>query len=289
MAYKTILVHVDNGKHCPARVQIAVELAARFQAYLVGLYALTQSDGPAGRLIAIGPDIVEQQKQRAAEQAAAARATFDSAVRKGGIPGAEWRASSDDAAATVALHARYADLVVLGQQEPEGDSGVDDLFARRAVLASGRPVLMVPYIGGAATLGKRILLAWNATREASRAATDALPFLHAAEQVTAMAVRPKPISHGELPGADIALYLARHGVRVEVDIEEAQDIDVGNVLLSRAADLSSDLIVMGAYGHSRFSELVLGGATRTMFESMTVPVLMSHEPHGPRTPVRPYV
>jgi nucleotide-binding universal stress UspA family protein len=141
---------------------------------------------------------------------------------------------------------------------------------------AGRPVLVVPYIGPSGTLGKRVLLAWNATREATRAATDALPFLQAADEVLVVLVKPHSISHGEVPGADIGLYLARHGVHVKVETIEGVDIDAGNLLLSRAADLSSDLIVMGAYGHSRFSELVLGGVTRTMFESMTVPVLMSH-------------
>jgi len=276
MTYKTILVHVDGGKRCPARVQTAVELAVRFEAHLVGLYAMTRGYGPASRMVVTGPEIVEQQRRLAAEQARQAQATFDGAVRMGGLARAEWRASSDDAIAAVALNARYADLVVLGQPEPEGDSGVDPVLPRRAVLAAGRPVLVVPYIGPASTLGKRVLLAWNATREATRAATDALPFLQSADEVTVVVVRPAGASHGEVPGADVATYLARHGVRVKVDTIEAQEVDAGSLLLSHAADLSSDLIVMGAYGHSRFSELVLGGATRTMFESMTVPVVMSH-------------
>ena len=121
-----------------------------------------------------------------------------------------------------------------------------------------------------------MLLAWNATREATRAATDALPFLQAADEVWVVMVKPSSASHGELPGADVGAYLARHGVRVKVEAIEGAEVDAGNQLLSRAADRSSDLIVMGAYAHSRFSEMVLGGATRTMLESMTVPVLMSH-------------
>ena len=276
MTYKTILVHVDGGKRCPARAQIAVELAVRFEAHLVGLHAMTTGYGLPSRMVVTGPDIIAQQRQLAVEQAKQAQAMFEDAVQKSGLDGAEWRVSSEDAIAAVALNARYADLVVICQPEPEGDSGIDQAFARRAVLAAGRPVLVVPYIGPASTLGKRIMLAWNATREATRATTDALPFFQSADEVAVVVVRPGGAPHGEVPGADVALYLARHGVRVKVDTVEAQEVDAGNLLLSHAADLSSDLIVMGAYGHSRFGELVLGGATRTMFESMTVPVVMSH-------------
>jgi len=276
MTYKTILVHVDSGRRCPARIQLAAELAVRFDAHLAGLYALTAGYGPASPMIVSRAEIVEGQRQRAAKQAGEVQAMFGDAVQKGGLTRAEWRVSSDDAIAAMALHARYADLVVIGQPEPEGDSGVDAAFAHRAVLAGGRPVLVVPYIGPAATLGKRVLLAWNATREATRAMTDALPLLQSADEVAVVMVRPRGASHGEVPGADVGVYLARHGVRVKVDSIEAPEVDAGNLLLSQAADLSSDLIVMGAYGHSRFGELVLGGATRTIVESMTVPVVMSH-------------
>ncbi|HTR59345.1 MAG TPA: universal stress protein [Casimicrobiaceae bacterium] len=276
MTYKTILVHVDNGKRSPARVEVAAELAGRFDAHLVGLHAVTPPEARAYRTIAAGPAVIEDQRQRGLEQAKQAETLFRRAVDKAGVRDAEWRASSGDPVAGAALHSRYADLVVLGQPDLQDDSDVEPAFAQRLVLMAGRPALVVPYIGPASTLGKRVLLAWSATREATRAATDALPFLQAADEVWVVIVRPSRASHGELPGADIGLYLARHGVKVQVEAIEGTEIDAGNQLLSRAADRSSDMIVMGAYGHSRFSEMVLGGATRKIFESMTVPVLMSH-------------
>jgi nucleotide-binding universal stress UspA family protein len=144
------------------------------------------------------------------------------------------------------------------------------------VLAAGRPVVILPSVGTFATLGRRILVAWNPSREATRAVTDAIPLLRLADLVHVMAVNPKATEHGTVAGADIGLYLARHGVRVEIKTDHGAEIDVGNELLSRAADLDADLIVMGGYGHSRLKEWVLGGATRTILESMTVPVLMSH-------------
>ena len=139
-------------------------------------------------------------------------------------------------------------------------------------------MLVVPYAFERRPVGRRVLVAWNASREAARAVSDALPLLKRAGQVDVVAFEPgkSGAAHGEEPGADIALYLARHGVKVTVSRVDAPDLDVGNQLLSRAFDLSADLIVMGAWGHSRLRELVLGGVTRTVLESMTVPVLMAH-------------
>ena len=121
-----------------------------------------------------------------------------------------------------------------------------------------------------------MLVAWNASREATRALTDSIPLLREAETVHVIAFDPAAAPHGEVPGADIGLYLARHGIKVTVSQQTAPDVDVGNQLLSRAADLNADLIVMGAWGHSRLHELVMGGVTQTILRSMTVPVLMSH-------------
>jgi nucleotide-binding universal stress UspA family protein len=146
----------------------------------------------------------------------------------------------------------------------------------QVVLSSGRPVLVVPYIGWTKTLGERITIAWDGGRESARAVADALPLLKKAKAVTVLVINPEKGNHGEEPGADIALHLARHGVNAEVRRARFDDVDTGNAILSQVADLSSDLLVMGAYGHSRLRELVIGGVTRTIFEEMTVPVLMSH-------------
>jgi nucleotide-binding universal stress UspA family protein len=276
MAYKTILVHLDSGKRSAARLELGIRLAKAFDAHLVGLHALTVVRLPAYAAVEAGPRVAEEQRRRATEYAVEAEKAFRGAVDRAGVPGAEWRSSFDDALDAVTLHARYADLVLIGQPEAEGGSGVDPSFAHRLVLVAGRPVLVMPYAGEFAAVGKRVLLAWNASREATRATTDALPFLKAADKVVVAPVKPDRAAHGEAPGTDIGLYLSRHGVRVEVAAIQGTDLDAGNALLSRAADLSIDLIVMGGYGHSRMSELILGGVTRTMLESMTVPVLMSH-------------
>jgi nucleotide-binding universal stress UspA family protein len=276
MTYKTILVHLDDGKRAALRLEIAIRLARRFEAHLVGLHALTVAPLPSYAIAEGGQTVIELQRRVAAEAAQRGEAMFRRAVDGAGLSGAEWRASPNDAGGVVPVHARYADLVVIGQPNGDDGSGVEPVFAHRLVMAVGRPVLAIPYAGKFDTLGKRVLVAWSATRESMRAVTDSIPMLRGADEVNVVTVNAEGGPHGDVPGADIALYLARHGVRVKVANVRGAEIDTGSQLLSYAADLSSDLIVMGAYGHARVAELVLGGVTRTIFGAMTVPVLMSH-------------
>ncbi len=277
MACKTILVHIDAGKRCPARIEIAIALARQYDAHLIGLNALTSVELPGYMLAGVGgASIAEIRKRNTDELTASAKAVFSKAVSAAGLTTAEWRESGRDAVDAVTLHGRYADLIVIGQPWAEDSSGVGSGFAERVALEAGRPVLMVPYAGNFRTVGKRIFVGWNGSREATRAITDAIPFLQRAESVQVIVINPQAGEHGAMPGSDIALYLARHGVNVEVFMDNADQKDVGNEILSRAADFGADLIVMGAYGHSRFTEMVMGGASRTVIDSMTVPVLLSH-------------
>ncbi|MBE0622113.1 MAG: universal stress protein [Burkholderiales bacterium] len=276
MNYKTILVHIDSGKRCPVRVEVAIRLAQQHDAHLVALNALPPFEPPGYVMAEMGPAILDTQKHAAAAEMARTEREFNNQASAAGLRNVEWRTAIDDPVDAMTLHARYADLVVIGQTDRADGSNMAANFPERLVLSAGRPVLILPSVGSFATIGKRILVAWNATREATRALTDAIPMLRLAETVNVMAVNPRRGEHGKVPGADIGLYLARHGVRVEVKTDQGAEIDVGNELLSRAADLDSDLIVMGGYGHSRLKEWVLGGATRTILESMTAPVLMSH-------------
>ena len=181
-----------------------------------------------------------------------------------------------DPAAAVRLSARYADLVVAGQPEAEDEGELRGL-ADELTLSAGRPVLFVPYAGKFEKVGERVLVAWDGGREAARAVSDALPFLQRAKAVEVAVFDPERSSrHGQEPGADIGLYLSRHGIKVQVARQSGAGFDVGAQILSRAADTSADLIVMGGYGHARVRELVLGGVTRSLLQAMTVPVLMSH-------------
>lgn len=279
MAYKTILVHLDASKAVSARLDIAFALAQKFDAHVAGLYALTLVSAPQWALTVAGPTLVQARAKAESDLRQGAHALWDAAVRRSNWGKVEWRSSEADALEAMALHARYADLVIIGQHDPGDDtSGVAAGFQQRLPLLAGRPVLAIPYARDKRPVGENVLVAWNASREATRAVTDALPLLRNAKKVHVASFNPSRIggAHGEVPGADIALYLSRHGVNTAVSQYQAADIDVGSDLLSRASDLDVDLIVMGAFGRSRYAELVLGGVTRTLLESMTVPVLFAH-------------
>lgn len=176
------------------------------------------------------------------------------------------------------MQARYCDLIVVGQHDPREPSPVvmPD-FPQYVVLNSGRPVLITPYAGRYETIGNRVLIGWDGSMAATRAVTSALPLLRRAQLVEVAAINAGAQSNGQppTPGSELAVYLARHQVKVDVLLQESAH-DAGSALLSLAAERNSDLLVMGGYGHSRFREILLGGVTRTVLESMMLPVLMSH-------------
>ncbi|MGF1640046.1 MAG: universal stress protein [Rhodospirillales bacterium] len=278
MAFKDILVHVDSTARCPARVDAAIALAAAHGAHLTGLYVLTYPRIPGYVRGQISEDILRHQAEAIVGAAAVAEQQFNDAVARAGING-EWRLVEGDAVPVLSLHGRYADVVVVGQRDPAGEEGsFDPTMPDQLILALGRPVLAVPFVGDYPVVGRRVMVAWDAGRAATRAVNDALPLLVEAKRVVVMAVNPKggEEGHGEIPSADICLHLARHGVKAEAAHVYADDIAVGDMLLSRAADDGIDLIVTGCYGHARWRELVLGGVTRHLLAHMTMPVLMSH-------------
>ncbi|MEC5218295.1 nucleotide-binding universal stress UspA family protein [Actimicrobium sp. GrIS 1.19] len=289
MSYQTILVHVDATERAQIRIDIAARMAESNDGHLVGL-AATGVSGLFYLPGAIGESNVELTAVLALlqQRAGFALTTFDATVAKTGLRSFERRVSDDEAGAAVSLQARYSDLVVIGQTDPQDASpAVRGDFPEYVVMHGGRPVLVIPYAGRIDSLGKRILVAWDGSMPATRAVTAAIPLLQQAElvQIVIFDAQLDALRQGEQPGADIALYLARHGVNVEVTSHSTDigsrsggtaDIDIGNALLSYATDCSADLIVMGAYTHSRFREILLGGVTSTVLKSMTIPVLMAH-------------
>ncbi len=279
MAYRDLLVQIDDTEACKARVDAAINLAGRFDAHVTGLYLVPEIILPVAAEGYIGADVyadIQRQEQKRAElaldrfrQAAEAQGVeFDTRVDRSVI------ANFPD---VFSVHSRYADLSIIGQTN-HGDTVPSTPEPQDVVLASGAPVLITPFIGAPKGFGGRVMVAWNASREAASAVRSAMPFLEQSQSVDVVTFRPKSGQgkHGDLPGADIALHLTRHGIEVDVQQLNGTDIDVGNALLNHVADRGSDLLVMGGYGHSRLREFVLGGATRTILRSMTVPVLMAH-------------
>lgn len=276
MALKDLLVHLDNGNNAQSRVDIAIELARKHDAHLTGLYVRTRPQVPQFIQAHIGEDILEAQREAIRAGGRKAEKVFVEAAQKAGIS-YEWRDIEDDLFEGIRLHTRHVDLAILGQYEQEtaiGD-GAESLIDR-LVLSAGRPVLIVPYVGEYQTMGSRVMVAWDAGRLAARAINDAIPLMKDAKLVEVLAINPKNGAHGDIPGMDICLHLARHGVKADAEHIISPDVDPGNLLLSRAADQGIDLLVMGAYGHRRLRELVLGGVTHHILKHMTVPVLMAH-------------
>jgi nucleotide-binding universal stress UspA family protein len=273
-AFKDILVIVDTSPSCEARLGLAAALGGRFGAHVTGLFVSPPPvvpaipDGPAAAAL-----LVQREMQILTETRARAHELFTRHAKAPGMT-TEWRVAEGDPGHVATVHARYADLTIVGQVDPEAPTLVPVDAPERIVLGAGRPVLVVPYAGTFKTLGQRALVAWNESREAARAVHDAMPLLEAASKVTALTINAR--DEGDTPSADLAQHLSRHGVHAEASVMTSDDVGVGALLLSRAADLAADLLVMGAYGHSRLREVVLGGATREIFRSMTVPVLMAH-------------
>ena len=281
MTIRDILVHLDQGPGALARIELAARLAQRHAAHLVGLFVV---DVPLPLFIggevggaAVAAELLTELRDAALADANDLEPRFQERLSRDSIPG-EWRQPEGITPAQIALHGRYADLLVVGQGDAQGAGPMPGLAAEAALFGSGRPVLVVPHTWAGGTVGKRVLIAWNASREASRAVHDALPLIAGAESVTVLTINAEATAegHGEEPGADIARHLARHGLKVTARRVAGSEMAAGDIMLNEASDLGADLLVMGAYGHSRLREVVLGGATRTILASMTVPVLLSH-------------
>lgn len=282
MAIRSILVNLDNGKHSRARVAAAAALAIRHDAHLVGLASTGWVVVPADLYGSLGLGAYQAASMRELQVLAQGCVqAFRQQVEQLGVLSHEDRIEMGYPADVMPRAARYCDLAVVTQTDPGDDDNVlrTPHLAQDVLLQSGRPLLVLPY-AGEWTDGPpaRVLVGWNASREAARAIQDAMPLLCEATNVE-VAVFETPedvdLKHGDVPGADIGLWLARHGVKVDVKYV-ATGVAAGEALLSRAADMSADLIVAGGYGHSRLRETVLGGVTRTLLRSSPVPVLMSH-------------
>lgn len=269
---KTILLHLDSSAQAAERVRIARQVADAFEADVVAqpcampaLMRYPYALEGAAEAVAIMQSIDRECRDKAF-------ATFNAAGA--GSPRLHWAEPMSDAPWGFARRALYADLLILGQRNPD-DPAAGELpadFVPSALVECGRPALVIPYAGPVATIGRSILIAWKETPEAARAVSAALPWLGRAQSVHA-------VSYGE--DADASLrslqrYLKAQGVNAAVQHGGPEEGEIGERLLSMAADVSADLLVMGCYGHSRAREWVLGGATRSILQSMTLPVLMSH-------------
>jgi len=273
MAIKDILVHV-GGSSRTGPVALAANLAVQYGAHLAGLHVSVLPDIPPYIEAQLGSDVLDAQARFAKEEVAKAQTLFETATNVNGLS-TQWSVIQGDPVECIQRYGRYTDLVVVGQTNPDEPgfaSGQD--VAGRLVLSLGRPVLTVPSAGHFETVGKRVMIAWDGGRAAARALGDAMTLLQDAEDVTILSVNRDVSGHDT--GLDIAQHLARHGIKAQTQNLEKKGMDTGAMMLSCAKDFGADLVVMGAYGHARWRELVLGGVTQHMLAHMNVPVLMAH-------------
>ena len=296
-ALRDIVVVLDNSAPSETRLATAIALAQQHGAYLTGLSALDlltpprpvvqsrrtpEADTqPASMLMNWGvvqpPDYPEAETL-AAEEAERIEAAFWERLRSSGLQG-DWRMASGKVSETVVCRARHADLVILGQIDPDRPPpAATRQLVEDVLMTSGRPILVIPYVGRFETFSTKILVGWNNSREAARAVSDAIPLLAKAASVTILEASPlgrKP-APDDATSADITRHLGRHGISAETARTVMTNISASDALLSYAADVSAEMLVVGGYGHSRLRELMLGGVTRELLQHMTLPVLMSH-------------
>ncbi|MGE5505248.1 MAG: universal stress protein [Actinomycetota bacterium] len=270
---REILVHVDGGARSRVRIEVAMRLAKRFGSRLTGLFAQVESHRPSA-IARMPSDNLKRAEAEAAE-------LFTDLVETSGLATRWWRLAHGEpghVSSETVFCGRYFDLVVMGQPDPKGTEVPDDLV-EEVVLNSGRPVLVVPHVGPVPTLGERIAVAWNASREASRAVHDAIPMLQAAKSVTVISLRGQDTADATvqvgLPPVDILGHLGEYGIAVAGERLAGEDIGKMDLLLSRVCDLGADLLVMGGHGHYGMS-LLRGSGTRYLLKHMTLPVLLSH-------------
>jgi nucleotide-binding universal stress UspA family protein len=273
---KDLIVNLGLEEKDPAG-DFAVSVADLFGAHVMGVAFAYEPVIPGSVMGGIPPEFIETQRAESEKGARAAISRFEAAAKRAGVS-AESRilnASVAGAADQLGRLGRRFDLTVVGQPRRER-STAEEVIDEGVLFESGRPVIFVPFIQKAGLKLDQVLVCWDGSRAATRAMADAMPFLEKSKKVEVVIVGSGSPKSDEVPGADVGQHLARHGMKVEVKRITSPDIDVASTILSYAADAGSDLIVMGGYGHSRLREFVLGGATRGILESMTVPTLMSH-------------
>ncbi|WP_341702889.1 universal stress protein [Ferrovibrio sp.] len=278
MSYRDIMVHLTLDPRNAERIRYAIGLARRFNARLSGLYTVPPPNVPYYMGEYIPTELIQKQMDEAQKASVTAREAFLATCAGAAV---EHRWLSSDLAPVEALRvlARASDVVIVGQPDPSpADPAAipygTDVLPQELALQAGRPVLAVPHGGPVGDTARSVLVGWNGKREAARAVHDALPLLRAAETVHLVTIAPE--KKGRTPQAEIAELLERHGVRLQAAIVEGNGQKVGMALLAEAKARDAELLVMGAFGHSRLREMVFGGVTETVLGNLDLPVLLSN-------------
>jgi nucleotide-binding universal stress UspA family protein len=275
--FKDILVRLDEGASGSVATGYAVSLARRFGAHIAGLAFAYEPVTPGTLMSGMPATLFEQSRIESEKQARSAIASFEGTAQGASLAYSSHliQAPAGDAFASAAVIARRFDLTVV-RQESDNDEGRQSACIEAVLFGSGRPAIVVPYIHKDEFKADRVLVCWDGGQHAARAIADSLPLLRQSRQIEVVTVAGSDKLGNKVPGADIGAHLARHGLKISVHEIVAPDIGIADAILSHAADMAADFIVMGGYGHSRLREFVLGGVTRTVLATMTVPVFLAH-------------
>lgn len=277
--YRRIAVHLDHGFDCERRTRLALSLAKRHKAELVGIYASAAPPQYYYGESVLMSRTLNVMKELQAQNRAAVQNAFLEAAAAADVP-AVVRAGDTAPSVCVALHARTSDLVIVSQfNRDDVEAAHESEFVEQMLLTAGRPVLVLPSSGDFPTVGARVLFCWDGSREAARALGDATPALRLSSQLIALTMDEGGSSQKDeaTPFEDLATYCVAHGMPAPDHVRrDIKGVGVGSTILNAAADHSADMIVMGAYGHSKLRQWAMGGATASILKSMTVPIMFSH-------------
>ncbi len=280
MSVKTILVALNEVDQCDKLIKTAAMLGQKHQAHIIGMFVIPAAEVYPAVGMELSTQVYAGHRQFYIDHSDEIKEKFDTEMQRQGVQ-SEWRMvdiKSSLVADGVLHHAHQVDLIIAPQKQENSSSGMETDFTERLIMESGRPVLVLPAFGDFPEIGTEVLIGWNGTKEAARAVFDAMPLMRDAKKVSIGWVNPDDdLEDGEiLPGSELAVSLARHDLNVTAKALPTDGLPVGDALLNQASESGANLLVMGAYGHSRIREFVFGGATRSILETMTVPVLMSH-------------
>ena len=280
MAYKDILVHLDDSKACASRIEAAIALAKRQEARVSGVALALKSTISTYIGVDIPSSLTTAQQEIVERAANSAVAKFEQAAKDAGVECSSsiMKCSATKAPARLSFLARHSDICFLGQPNPdEAGSAFKESLLESVMFASGRPVYIVPYIGRPELKIRKAVIAWDGGKKAVRAVHDSIPLLQGRNEVIILIINPEKrgSAHGDKPGADIAAHLQRHGITTRIETQSHVEIPADTMILNFLSDEGADLLIMGAYSHSRLREKAFGGVTNTILHQMTVPVLMS--------------
>ena len=279
MDFKNLLLHLDHSSGCKNRLELAFALAKKYDALITGLFVVPDYVVPSYVEAQISVDLITDVTEKA--------------LARAGDTLAEYRKLADDAGVRMDAHvlegqvipilrehSKYSDLLILGQDNPDDPDNASYGLADALLFEGACACIMVPHSGKLATPGKRVLLTWNASRESARALREALPILAAAEDVVVLSSEPDDadteIARGHPHADELAHFLESHGIKSISSGIADLDISTSDAILGQAAEMNADLIVMGAYGHARLREIILGGVTRDLLKQSTVPLFLAH-------------